>query len=185
MTEQNETEPTPSATAEQLITVDVWTDVVCPWCYIRESRLQDAIEAESLSGRVHIRAHSFELDPTSPIDSVRDNISHLAVSKGMDEEQVHEMEAQIKGMAEEIGREYVTERPMASTRGGHRTPSATKAFWTSQSNGPEHGSAPGAGPWRARTMARSASGPGHAQRRRDPPLERDGPNAVDGPGRAQ
>ena len=27
-----------------LITVDVWTDVVCPWCYIGESRLHDAIE---------------------------------------------------------------------------------------------------------------------------------------------
>ena len=127
MTDQNETEPTPPATAEPLITVDVWTDVVCPWCYIGESRLQDAIEAEGLSGQVHIRAHSFELDPTSPTDSVRDNVSHLVASKGMDEEQVREMEAQIKGMAEEIGREYVTERPMASTRGVHRVMQAVAA----------------------------------------------------------
>ncbi|HEX7353048.1 DsbA family oxidoreductase [Brachybacterium sp.] len=103
-----------------LITVDVWTDVVCPWCYIGESRLHDAIEAEGLTGQVHIRAHSFELDPTSPTDSVKDNIAHLVEAKGMDEAKVREMEAQIQEMAKEMGREYVTGRPMANTRGVHR-----------------------------------------------------------------
>lgn len=129
MTDVNETTsaPEPASAPEPLITVDVWTDVMCPWCYIGESRLHDAIEAEGLSGQVHIRAHSFELDPTSPTDSVRDNVSHLVASKGMPEEQVREMESQIKGMAEEIGREYVTDRPMANTRGVHRVMQAVAA----------------------------------------------------------
>jgi predicted DsbA family dithiol-disulfide isomerase len=103
-----------------LITVDVWTDVVCPWCYIGESRLQDAIEAEGLAGQVHVRAHSFELDPTSPVGGGQDNVQHLVRAKGLPVEQVREMEAQIKAMAEEIGRDYATERPMANTRGVHR-----------------------------------------------------------------
>ncbi|GAA4520924.1 DsbA family oxidoreductase [Brachybacterium paraconglomeratum] len=110
----------PNSSAEPLITVDVWTDVVCPWCYIGESRLHDAIEAEGLTDQVHIRAHSFELDPTSPTDSVKDNIAHLVKAKGMDEAKVREMEEQIQGMAQEMGREYVTGRPMANTRGVHR-----------------------------------------------------------------
>ena len=38
---------TPAAQpAEPLITVDLWTDVVCPWCYVGEARLHEAIEAE-------------------------------------------------------------------------------------------------------------------------------------------
>jgi len=110
----------PTATDARLITVDVWTDVVCPWCYIGESRLQDAIEAEGLGGQVHVRAHSFELDPTSPVGGGQDNIEHLVRAKGLPAEQVRQMEAQIKTMAEEIGREYSTERPMANTRGVHR-----------------------------------------------------------------
>jgi predicted DsbA family dithiol-disulfide isomerase len=114
------TQDDPDASAAPLITVDVWTDVVCPWCYIGESRLHDAIEAEGLTGQVHLRAHSFELDPTSPTEAVKDNVEHLVVAKGMPEEQVRQMETQIQEMAREIGREYVTDRPMANTRGVHR-----------------------------------------------------------------
>ena len=78
--------------------------MVCPWCYIGESRLLDAIEAEGLTGQVHLRAHSFELDPTSPTDSVKDNVAHLVEAKGMEETQVHEMESHIQQMAKEMGR---------------------------------------------------------------------------------
>lgn len=120
MTQTPGHQATPSDPTTPLITVDVWTDVVCPWCYIGESRLLDAIEAEGLTGQVHLRAHSFELDPTSPRETVRSNLEHLVSAKGMAEEQVRQMESQIQEMAREIDREYVTERPMANTRGVHR-----------------------------------------------------------------
>lgn len=120
MTESSTSPSTPMDAAEPLVTVDVWTDVVCPWCYIGESRLHDAIAAEGLEGQVHVRAHSFELDPTSPTDAVRDNIAHLVAAKGLPEETVREMEAQIQEMAQELGRDYVIGRPIANTRGVHR-----------------------------------------------------------------
>ena len=113
--------PTGTDSATQpLITIDVWTDVVCPWCYIGESRLHDAIAAEGLEGQVHLRAHSFELDPTASTETVNNNVEHLVAAKGMPVEKVREMESQIREMAQEIGREYVTDRPMANTRGVHR-----------------------------------------------------------------
>ncbi|MEE1618745.1 DsbA family oxidoreductase [Brachybacterium sp. J153] len=117
----------PQPATEPLITVDVWTDVVCPWCYIGESRLHDAIAAEGLEGQVRLRAHSFELDPTSPVDSDRTNIEHLTAAKGIPATQVREMEENIRTTAEELGREYVTERPMANTRGVHRVMQAISA----------------------------------------------------------
>lgn len=110
-----------------LITVDVWTDVVCPWCYLGESRLHDAIAAEGLEDQVHLQAHSFELDPTSPTDSTRDNVEHLVASKGMAAEEVREMESQIQTLAQEIDRDYATRRPMANTRGVHRVMQAISA----------------------------------------------------------
>ncbi|ATG50375.1 hypothetical protein CFK38_01685 [Brachybacterium vulturis] len=111
--------PTDDSTSP-LITVDVWTDVVCPWCYIGESRLHDAIEAEGLTDQVRLRARSFELVPTAATDSVKDNVALMVDSGWMPEEKVHEMEAQLQEMAREMGREYVIGRPMANTRGVHR-----------------------------------------------------------------
>ena len=102
------------STADHCRHLDRW----CPWCYIGESRLIDAIEAEGLTGQVHLRAHSFELDPTSPTDGVKDSVAHLVEAKGMPEAKVREMESQIQQMAQEMGREYVIGRPMANTRAG-------------------------------------------------------------------
>ncbi|GAA1485946.1 DsbA family oxidoreductase [Brachybacterium fresconis] len=120
MTDSTRPATSSQSASEPLVTVDVWTDVVCPWCYIGEARLHDAIAAEGLQDQVRVRAHSFELDPTSPTDTVHDNVEHLVTAKGMPEEKVREMEGQIRAMAQELGREYVSDRPMANTRGIHR-----------------------------------------------------------------
>lgn len=110
-----------SPVAREPIAIDIWTDVVCPWCYIGESRLNDALEAEGLSERFKIELHAFELDPSAPVgDGSENNVDHLAKRKGMPREQVAQMEQQIHGLAEEIGRPYATERPMANTRPLHR-----------------------------------------------------------------
>jgi len=46
-------------------TVEVWSDVVCPWCYIGKRRLESAI-AQLGAGDVRVVWRSFQLDPTSP-----------------------------------------------------------------------------------------------------------------------
>lgn len=103
-----------------LITVDVWTDVVCPWCYVGEARLHDAIAAEGLQDQVRVRAHSFELDPTAPAEAERSAIEAVAARKGIPVGKMREMESQIQAMAHELGREYRTDRPSATTRPVHR-----------------------------------------------------------------
>lgn len=45
--------------------IDIWSDVVCPWCYIGKRRLEAALEGlEGLEVEIHWR--SFELDPAAP-----------------------------------------------------------------------------------------------------------------------
>ncbi|MBN9551035.1 MAG: DsbA family protein, partial [Alphaproteobacteria bacterium] len=50
--------------AENSITVDVVSDVVCPWCFIGQKRLDRAIAAADVE--VHVRWRPFQLDPTIP-----------------------------------------------------------------------------------------------------------------------
>lgn len=49
------------------MTVDLWTDVVCPWCYIGVNRFEKAL---ARFGGVDVRVRSFQLDPDAPIPGV-------------------------------------------------------------------------------------------------------------------
>lgn len=50
------------------MTVDVWTDIVCPWCYIGVTRFERALA--QFGERVTVRVHPFQLDPDAPIPGV-------------------------------------------------------------------------------------------------------------------
>ena len=49
----------------ETITVEVWSDVVCPWCYIGKRRLETAL-AEVGSADVAVTWRAFQLDPSAP-----------------------------------------------------------------------------------------------------------------------
>lgn len=48
--------------------VDLWTDIVCPWCYIGVTRFEQALER--FDGDVRIRLHAFQLDPEAPVPGI-------------------------------------------------------------------------------------------------------------------
>lgn len=48
--------------------VDLWTDIVCPWCYIGVTRFERALER--FNENVEIRLHPFQLDPDAPVPGV-------------------------------------------------------------------------------------------------------------------
>jgi predicted DsbA family dithiol-disulfide isomerase len=47
------------------IELDVWSDIVCPWCYMGKRRLEAAIMAFERPGDVTVTFHAFELDPNA------------------------------------------------------------------------------------------------------------------------
>lgn len=49
------------------VLVEVWSDVVCPWCYLGATRLERALEAFEHADEVEVRWRSFELDPRAPV----------------------------------------------------------------------------------------------------------------------
>ncbi len=48
------------------LTVDIWSDVVCPWCYIGKRRFEAALSRFEHRDDVSVMWHSFELDPDAP-----------------------------------------------------------------------------------------------------------------------
>ena len=46
----------------------MWSDVVCPWCYIGKRRFDDAVEQLRGDVEVDITYAAYQLDPTAPTD---------------------------------------------------------------------------------------------------------------------
>jgi predicted DsbA family dithiol-disulfide isomerase len=85
-----------------VIKVDVWSDIACPWCYIGKRKFEAGAEGFD----VEVEYHSFELSPDTPVDFDGSAADFLAKHKGMPIEQVRPMLAQVTAVAAEVGLEY-------------------------------------------------------------------------------
>lgn len=91
------------------ISIDIWSDIACPWCYIGKRNLEkglEAVAADEDAPQVNITFHSFELSPDTPVDFDGDEIDFLAGHKGMPREQVEQMLSNVTGVAANAGLEY-------------------------------------------------------------------------------
>ncbi|OAN38327.1 DsbA family oxidoreductase [Microbacterium sp. H83] len=91
------------------ISIDIWSDIACPWCYIGKRNLEkglDAVSGDEDAPQVNITFHSFELSPDTPVDFDGDEVDFLAGHKGMPREQVEQMLSHVTGVAEGAGLEY-------------------------------------------------------------------------------
>jgi predicted DsbA family dithiol-disulfide isomerase len=84
--------------------VEIWSDVVCPWCYIGKRRFERAVE--QFDGEVEVVWRSFELDPTAPATREQSASEHLAAKYGMSIEQAEASHAQMTELAAQEGLEY-------------------------------------------------------------------------------
>ena len=84
--------------------VDIWSDVVCPFCYIGKKRLEAAAEQAGVELEVHW--HSYELDPEAPVRQEISNSERLAQKYGRTLAEVEEMQRNIAAMAAEEGIQF-------------------------------------------------------------------------------
>ncbi len=84
--------------------VDIWSDVVCPFCYIGKKRLEAAAEQAGLALEVHW--HSYEIDPEAPVRQEVSNSERLAQKYGRTVADVEEMQRNIATMAAEEGIQF-------------------------------------------------------------------------------
>jgi predicted DsbA family dithiol-disulfide isomerase len=97
------------------LTVEIWSDVVCPWCYVGKRRFENALVAFAHRDDVEVMWRSFELDPHAAREREGSSAEHLARKYGMSVEQAEAMNAQMTALAAIEGLEYHLDR----TRGGN------------------------------------------------------------------
>ena len=100
--------------------VDVWSDVVCPWCYLGKARLEKALAEFDGRDDVTVTYRSFELDPGWPEDLVLPVANVLSAKYGMSEDQARSADSRVAGLAEAEGLDFNSGRPYGNTFNVHR-----------------------------------------------------------------
>jgi predicted DsbA family dithiol-disulfide isomerase len=101
--------------------VEIWSDIVCPWCYIGKRRFEMALAGFDGREEVSVRFRSFELAPGRP-PSVDESLDQMLASQyGVSPEQARAMNERVSTMAAGEGLDYHLERARPSnTFDAHR-----------------------------------------------------------------
>jgi predicted DsbA family dithiol-disulfide isomerase len=98
------------STTSEPLRVDIWSDVVCPWCTIGKAHLDIALERFEGADRVEIVWHSFELDPNAPAAVGGDHAEQIARKYGMPVEQARERIEHVAATAAAVGLDFRFDR---------------------------------------------------------------------------
>lgn len=102
--------------------IDIWADVICPYCYIGKAELEKAIAGRTDIEIVH---HAFRLSPDTPTEPVS---GMLAKKYGMNEAQVAKAHSEISDRAASVGLTFNTDGALSGdTRMAHRLLLAAQA----------------------------------------------------------
>ena len=101
--------------------IEIWSDVVCPFCYIGKRKLEKAIEKFPFKDKVEIEWKSFQLNPDQETNPNTSTLEHLAQSKGWSMEQTREITSNVVNMAAAQGLEFDFDKAVvANTKNAHR-----------------------------------------------------------------
>ena len=101
--------------------VEIWSDVVCPWCFVGKRNFEAALTQFEHRDEVEVVWRAFELDPSAPVEREGDYAAHLARKYGMSVEQAQQMIETMTATAKAAGAEidFTKARP-GNTFDAHR-----------------------------------------------------------------
>jgi predicted DsbA family dithiol-disulfide isomerase len=101
--------------------VEIWSDIVCPWCYLGKRHFEQALEEFGHRDDVDVVYRSFELDPSAPAGVTSSTVEHLASKYGMTPQQAEDAQRQMEQRAAEEGLTFRLEGlQRGNTRDAHR-----------------------------------------------------------------
>lgn len=86
--------------------IDIFSDLICPWCYLGKRRLERALEGFAHREEVQVFHRAFELDPERPREQTFDRAAAIAAKYHLTPEQTAEMEQKMEERARSDGLEY-------------------------------------------------------------------------------
>jgi predicted DsbA family dithiol-disulfide isomerase len=103
------------------VRIDIWSDVVCPWCYIGKRRLESALADFEHAEAVEVRWHSYQLDPGAPVEPNESVAEHLGRKYGGGPAAGAQMIDRVEAVAAEEGLIYrLHQAQRANTVDAHR-----------------------------------------------------------------
>lgn len=101
--------------------IEIWSDIMCPFCYIGKRRLESALENFEYKNHVEIVWKSFLLNPDMKTDTSKSTAEYLAETKGWSLEQTHQITNQVTEMASGEGLVYNMDKTVvANAKNAHR-----------------------------------------------------------------
>lgn len=101
--------------------IEIWSDVMCPFCYIGKRHLEKALESTPFSSEIEIEWKSFQLNPEYHNTTKEGLYDYLARAKGMTVEQAKQLTGNVLEMASNAGLSLDFERSIpANSFDAHR-----------------------------------------------------------------
>ena len=91
---------------ESPLNVEIWSDIVCPWCYIGKRRFENALAAFPEREQVEVTYRSFELNPSPQREEDTDLATRLARKYGVSVEEARAMNQRVSDAAAGEGLDY-------------------------------------------------------------------------------
>ncbi|MFF2910396.1 DsbA family oxidoreductase [Paenibacillus sp. NPDC057934] len=92
------------------IQIEIWSDIVCPWCTIGREKLETALSSFEHRDQVDIKWRSFELFPDAPRLIEGDRETYHATYKGIRREDYVEIQNRAVDLAAQVGLEFHMEK---------------------------------------------------------------------------
>jgi predicted DsbA family dithiol-disulfide isomerase len=109
--------------------VEIWSDVMCPFCYIGKRKFEKALEQFPHKDDIKISWKSFQLDPTTITYPSLSTIEHLRLKKGWSKEQASETIAYVTNIAHQVGLQFNFEKAVvANSFDAHRLSHLAKKY---------------------------------------------------------
>ncbi len=89
--------------------VEIWSDVVCPWCYVGKRRFEQALERFEHRDTTTVSWRSFELDPDAPRRRDEDPAGTMAERHGIPRAEAEALRLRVAAVAAGEGLHYLPE----------------------------------------------------------------------------
>ncbi len=86
--------------------IEIWSDVMCPFCYIGKNNFEQALNQLPFKDEVEVEWKSFQLDPTLDPNKTQDTLQYFREKKGVAEAQATQMLGQVTEMGKGAGIDF-------------------------------------------------------------------------------
>lgn len=97
---------------KKMMKVEIWSDFMCPFCYIGKRQLEKGLDAFAQKEQVEIKWRSFQLDPGMQYEPGKTIHQVLAEKKGITTDQAKQLNDRVSNAAKDVGLEFNLDKAM-------------------------------------------------------------------------